>query len=407
MNYFEQYGIKEVADVAFYDTETKAPVIFFDTLKVSTIDETAQQVAATGGKGNASLIIWDFGKEITLNIEDALFSMKSMALMHGGALGKTANVQQTTSFRVQDDGSIPATKNIPATALFYNDKEQEVQQADFNPGDIYIATWVEAVTGGADTITITAEDFPGTYEVIGDTWARNRNTGKDEAFQFVIPRAKVGSERSITMQAEGDPSTFPMTLTVLRPEDGVMMKFIKYPLTSVSPEPVPVTSVSLDQTAATIAIGGSVTLTATVLPTNATNKEIIWSSSNMGVATVSGGVVTGVSAGSSDITATTADGGFIATCTLTVTATVVGVTGVTLDQDTLALEIGVTDTGTLVATVAPADATDKSLTWDSDDDTVATVDAAGEVTAVAAGTATITVTTNDGSFTDTCEVTVS
>ena len=83
----DRYGIKEVADVTFYkinsDGTPGAPVLFLDTLKVSTIEQTAEQVDARGGKGNPKLITWDYGKEITLTLEDALFSPKSMAIMMG------------------------------------------------------------------------------------------------------------------------------------------------------------------------------------------------------------------------------------------------------------------------------------------------------------------------------------
>ena len=74
--------------VTFYriDGNNKyTPVLYLDTLKVSTIEETASSTDATGGKGNAKLITWDYGKEITITLEDALFSMESMALMHGAA----------------------------------------------------------------------------------------------------------------------------------------------------------------------------------------------------------------------------------------------------------------------------------------------------------------------------------
>ena len=81
------------------------------------------------------------------------------------------------------------------------------------------------------------------------------------------------------------------------------------------------------------------------------------------------------------------------------------VTGVTLNKSTTTLTVG--DTETLVATIAPSNATDTAVTWTSSDDTVATVTSGGVVEGVVAGTATITVTTHDGSFTDTCEVTVS
>ena len=83
----DRYGIKEVADVTFYkikeDGTAGEPVLYLDSLKVSTIEQTAETVYAQGGKGNPRLIGWDFGKEITLSLEDALFSPKSMAVMFG------------------------------------------------------------------------------------------------------------------------------------------------------------------------------------------------------------------------------------------------------------------------------------------------------------------------------------
>lgn len=234
-NLFEQYGIKEVADVIIYDIATGKPVLYLDTLKVSTIEETAQQSTATGGKGNAALIIWDYGKEITLNLEDALFSMKSMALMHGGKISKTQTVERAKSFRATTAGEVPAELGLPGDAVFYNDAGEVVLETALAEGQQYIATWKETVqNGGADVITINAETFPGTYRIVGDTYARSYVTGKDEFFQFVIPMAKMNAEKTITMQAEGDPSTFAMSLRVLRPEDGNMMKLIKYPITGAS-----------------------------------------------------------------------------------------------------------------------------------------------------------------------------
>ena len=77
-------------------------------------------------------------------------------------------------------------------------------------------------------IEITAENFPGTYKLVGETFARNKKTGKDEYFQFIIPQAKMSSENTITLEAEGDPSVFNMTMRVLRPESGAMMELIQY-----------------------------------------------------------------------------------------------------------------------------------------------------------------------------------
>ena len=170
-------------------------------------------------------------------------------------------------------------------------------------------------------------------------------------------------------------------------------------------EPVHVTGVSLDKTSLTLTEGQTYTLTATVSPSSATNKSVTWSSSNTTVATVStSGVVTAKKAGTATITVTTVDGSKTATCSLTVNAATVPVTSVSLNYTTLTLVEG--QTQTLTATVSPSNATNKSVTWSSSNTTVATVSSSGVVTAKKAGTATITVTTEDGSKKATCSVTV-
>ena len=91
MNIFEQYGIKEVADVTLYaieldenDEEIYIPVLYLDTLKISSIKQTAEQTSARGGLGNPNLITWDYGKEITINLEDALYTPASMSMLWDG-----------------------------------------------------------------------------------------------------------------------------------------------------------------------------------------------------------------------------------------------------------------------------------------------------------------------------------
>lgn len=164
-----------------------------------------------------------------------------------------------------------------------------------------------------------------------------------------------------------------------------------------------VSGVSLNKTSTTITQEGSEQLTATVAPSYATNKNVTWSTSNSSVATVSNtGLVSGVNAGTATITVTTEDGGFTATCTVTVTA-VYHVTGVSLSPAALALHPG--ENSSLTATIAPSNATNKNVTWSTNNSSVATVNG-GTVSAVSAGTATITVTTEDGSKTASCTVTV-
>lgn len=167
-----------------------------------------------------------------------------------------------------------------------------------------------------------------------------------------------------------------------------------------------VTGVSLSPTTLTLDVGASSTLTATITPDNASNKSINWESGNTGVATVdTSGKVTAVAQGTTTITATAADGsGKSAECSVTVKeAANVPVESVSLDKTSLGLTEG--ETAQLTATVEPEDASNKNVTWESSNTNVATVNN-GEVTAVSAGTATITVTTADGGKTDTCTVTV-
>ena len=175
------------------------------------------------------------------------------------------------------------------------------------------------------------------------------------------------------------------------------------------PVVIPVTSVTLNKTKESLLKGKTTTLAATINPSNATNKGVTWSSSNNSVAIVDqSGKVTAVGKGTATITVTTKDGGKKATCTITVTEeskpVVIPVTSVTLNKTKESLLKG--KTITLVATINPSNATNKGVTWSSSNNSVATVDQSGKVTAVGKGTATITVITKDGSKKATCTITV-
>ena len=254
-NILERYGIKEVADVMFYEItstgEAGAPVLYLDTLKVSTIEQTAEEATANGGKGNPPLIIWDYGKEITVTLEDALFSAKSMAIMFGngtvaeGTEGTT--LKKTIAWTAKDSTQTIASAaptqfegpqgkkySVPSTAIHYDQTGESATATDScEVGHIYYTTFDMKIVN-AGTIEISANSFPGTYYVTGDTYARSEVTGADEFFQFIIPKAKVQSENTITLEAEGDPSVFNMNLRVLRPAGGgAMMKLVKYDMEQI------------------------------------------------------------------------------------------------------------------------------------------------------------------------------
>lgn len=250
-NILDRYGIKEVADVTFYEiVETNgvatpgAPVLYLDTLKVSTIEQTAENSEARGGKGNAALISWDYGKEITVTLEDALYSARSLALMFGD-VDKDGKPNTLTDGDIITGGTLKKTlwkANLKdATTAVINGKEVALtnpvyyKNGEAVEGEVTINSDFDYVTGditlaeGALQIDVSANGFPGTYYITGDTYARSETTGKDEFFQFIIPKAKVLAEsNTITLEAEGDPTVFSMSLKVLRPKDGVMMKLVQY-----------------------------------------------------------------------------------------------------------------------------------------------------------------------------------
>lgn len=174
---------------------------------------------------------------------------------------------------------------------------------------------------------------------------------------------------------------------------------------TVSTTPVPATGITLNKTGTTIATGYSEKLFATIEPSNATDQNINWTTDNAGVATVDSlGNVTGVSVGSATIKATAADGGFFKNCTVSVVASLVPVTGVSLSSSAINVSIG--NQSQLSATISPANATNQNLSWSSSNSSVASVDSSGLITGLAIGSATITVTTQDGGFSRTCAVTV-
>ena len=164
----------------------------------------------------------------------------------------------------------------------------------------------------------------------------------------------------------------------------------------------PVTSVTLNNTILSLNEGVSETLVATISPTDATNLEITWSSSDTSVATVdSSGSVTAVLKGTAIITVTTVDGSKTATCLVNV---IIPVTGVTINKTILDLNKSAEET--LVAAISPGDASNKAVAWSSSNTSVAAIDTNGKVTAVGGGISIITVTTADGSKTATCQVNV-
>ena len=265
-----------------------------------------------------------------------------------------------------------------------------------------------AASYGLEFVDISPKSYTVTYHAnggVGEPAPQIKEEGKTINLSTIVPVldgytflgwAKKSSATSIDYQAGEEYS-----------EDADVTLYAVWSSGS-APDGVPVTGVVIDKTSLELKVGETATITVTVTPENADNKNVTWLSTDESVATVKGGVVTAVSEGTAAIVVTTVDGGKSAFCTVKVSGEeipeAVPVSGISLNKTSLELEEG--ESETLVATVAPENADNKSVTWMSTDESVATVEN-GKVKAVSAGTAVIVVTTVDGGKSAFCTVKVS
>ena len=167
---------------------------------------------------------------------------------------------------------------------------------------------------------------------------------------------------------------------------------------------VKATGISLSSTSLKLYEGKSKTITANILPEDATNKKVTWKSQNSKVAKVSkSGKITAVKAGTTYITATTANGLYTAKCKVTVSE-IIYTKKITLSKSTLSIKDG--KTATLTAKISPSNVTNKTLVWSSSDSKIAKVSQEGKITAVKPGTAYIYCKSADTGVTAKCKVTV-
>lgn len=251
-----RFGVKEVCDVTFYDITTGAPKLHLDTLKLSSLENTATSVSARGGKGNPKLITWDYDREAMFNIQDALLSEDSLAMLTGTEMvtNATTKITRTVKKVVVNEGTeeVPAlvvtldeTPDTSSTTTYLDGTALEAQPAwtanegSVAGGKLTFTTGVEAgdevqvkytvTPTNATTVSIKSDKFPGYYKVVGDTVVRNAKTGIDEPFQIVIHKAKLQPGFTLTFQADGDPSVFDLNMEVFRrDEDTNMIELIKY-----------------------------------------------------------------------------------------------------------------------------------------------------------------------------------
>lgn len=245
-----KFGVKEVCDVTFIDLKTGVPVLRLDTLKMTNIENVAQSSSARGGKGNSKLLTWDFDRDATMQVQDALMSETSIGMLTGNPVVK--GIKDIYKFQGVTVKDATADKNInldkdPVTGsvqVLHNGQPLTVTTdytvSTTSPykvtisktiavGDRIEVFYLFKSDANANTIKISSDAFPGYYKVVGDTVVRNASTGVDEPFQIVIHKAKLQPGFTLNFQADGDPTVFDMNMEVMRADGSTsMIEMIKY-----------------------------------------------------------------------------------------------------------------------------------------------------------------------------------
>ena len=274
-------------------------------------------------------------------------------------------------------------------------------------------TPVEGITLNVQNVTLKIGESTTLEPTITPDNATNKNvtwSSEDSDIASVdngVVRAIGEGTTNIVVTTDDGGKTAICSVTVLPNEEpGPEPEPEPEPEPDPKPEVIPVENVVLNQNNVTLNIGETTTLEAIITPDNATNKNVTWTSDNEDIASVNNGIVTAIGPGETTITVTTQDSQKTAECTITVIEPEpeeIHVEKVDLNMQNISLEIG--EKATLVAVITPNDATNKNVTWTSEDENIASVND-GIVTAIGPGETTITVMTEDGEKTATCKVTV-
>ena len=380
-----------------------------DTLSATVLPENANDKTLTWSSSNPSICsVTNYGVIKGLAVGNAVITAKSIN-----------NISATCNVTVESGSVTPIEGNVFEIAFnkFGNDGQTELN----------FSTITEQITAGANNISgfnVISKVYKG---INGLKFGSSRSGGEIDfnlsstikslkCSEIIVDVAQYGT-KSTTVSIYGDDeviksgSSGDSKITAKLSEAKQLSSIAittssrayisKISIVCEEIEEIPVTGITIPSSLA-VATGNSESLSVSYTPSNANRgKGITWTSQNTAIAIVSGGVVTGVKAGSTTITAKS-EGGFTSICNVTVSN--IAVQGVSVSPTSQTLSIG--GTKQLTATVSPSNASNKNVTWSSNNSTVASVNSTGLVTAKAAGNATITAKTVDGNKSATCAITV-
>lgn len=243
------YGLREVADLTFFDLTTNKPFLYMDYALTSTNEHSADTTYATGGKGNPRRLAFDGNRQSTLTISTQIIDFRIIALLAGADVekGVTNVFKREVLTAVDDEDSVkitlsetPITGTVTVFPLFSDAvageeeditvTDSDVTITDGTAGTQYVAYYQFKSESNAEKISFKAKNFPKYCRIVGDTLIKNETTGENEPFQMVTHKAKPQANFTLTMASEGDPTTLEMTFDLFADAsvDDEFISYIKY-----------------------------------------------------------------------------------------------------------------------------------------------------------------------------------
>jgi len=243
------YGLREVADLTFFDLTTNKPFLYMDYALTSTNEHTAETTYVTGGKGNPRRLAFDGNRQSTLTISTQVIDFRIIALLAGAEVEKgTTNVfKREVLTAVDDEGDVKITLSetpvngavtvFPLSSDAIAGEEEEITVIDNDititngtAGTQYVAYYQFESDSNAEKISFKAKNFPKYCRIVGDTLIKNEATGVNEPFQMVANKAKPQANFTLTMASEGDPTTLEMNFDLFASSenDDEFISYIKY-----------------------------------------------------------------------------------------------------------------------------------------------------------------------------------
>lgn len=242
-----RFGVREICNVVFKAKTDRTigtksfkagmPVLYFDSLKTSTLEQAATTVYAQGGRGNTRLVAWEGEKTLTFTMEDALISEMGLAILASARLYEasaentmlvhatenckgcktsktisTKNGVKTYALELDSEGEIIGTPfELTVADSTVTGKDAEGESVTINADTVYLVDYYFEQANNGFQIDIEPECFGGNFYIEADTLFRDTK-GQDHAAQFIIPNGKIQSNFTLTMASSGDPSTFTFTV---------------------------------------------------------------------------------------------------------------------------------------------------------------------------------------------------